>query len=144
MSAIVERTVRRPAASARLVRECTGNTLAATVIELVRLAGGRVSTAAFEPAALILIRAGAIDGDGVTFGCDYDLRVYSRELRRGYTHAVDARQLTSNGDEIWLGPVGLDHDQSQTEHDALALAQTVFGLPREELARRARHLLLAE
>jgi hypothetical protein len=116
--------------------------LAALVVELVRLAGGRLASADFEPVALLLVRAGVLDGDGLTFGSDYDLNIRSRELRRGYVLAVDSGKLLTNSREMWLGHD--DVDLRQTDSEAVVFAREVFGLPREELVRQARRLLLAE
>jgi len=119
--------------------------LAARVLELVCLAGGRVASFAFEPAALLLVRGGILDGDGLTFGSDYDLNVRSRELRRGYVLAVDSGKLLTNSREMWLRRDDADSaDPRDVDSEGCVFAREVFGLPREELARRARRLLLAE
>lgn len=143
MSAVVEqaRHVEAPASAATDRPE----ELAAVVVQLVRLAGGRVRSSAFEPAALLLVREGVLDGSGVTFGCDYDLNIRSRELRRGYVRAVDSGDLMTSIDEIWLSRDQTEMaDQLEADSERAALAREVFALPRAELVRRARHLLLAE
>jgi len=143
MSAVAERAA-RSMLLAEGAEEATEDRLASTLVDLVRLAGGRVPTWAFEPAALVLVRAGALDGKSLTFGCDYDLHVLSRELRRGYIHAVDSGRLTSDGNEVWLGPLSLSSEEAATAQGGTPLARTIFGLSRDELERRARQLLLAE
>jgi hypothetical protein len=116
--------------------------LAALVVDLVHLAGGRVASAAFEPVALLLMRAGVVDGEGVTFGCDYDLNIRSRELRRGFVRAIDCGKLVANSDEMWLGVES--SGRPDADREALLLARELFALPRPELERRARRQLLAE
>jgi hypothetical protein len=112
----------------------------------VHLVGGRIETWAFEPCALVLAREGALDADGVSFGCDYDLNIRSRELRRGYVRAVDTGRLVANGREILLGrrPAAAELPPDDADEDAVAVARSLVELPRDELERRARHLLLAE
>jgi hypothetical protein len=139
VSAVVEaRDVRAPEFEATARPE----ELAALVVELVRLAGGRLASSDFEPVALLLVRAGILDGDGLSFGSDYDLNIRSRELRRGYVLAVDSGKLLTNSREMWLSSD--DVDLRQTDSEAVVFAREVFGLPREELMRQARQLLLAE
>jgi len=119
--------------------------LADLVVEFVRLAGGRVASSAFEPAALLLVRAGVLDGDGLTFGSDYDLNIRSRELRLGYVIAVDSGKLLTNSREMWLGRDCTETaNPLEADSEAAVFAREVFGLPREELVRQARRLLLTE
>jgi hypothetical protein len=119
---------------------------ASLAVRLVHLVGGRIETWAFEPCALVLAREGAFDSDGVSFGCDYDLNIRSRELRRGYVRAVDTGRLVANGREICLGrrPTAAELPSDDAYEEAVAIARSVVDLPRDELERRARHLLLAE
>lgn len=116
---------------------------ATVVLQLVHLAGGRLDARVFEPAALLLTKAGVLDGATITFGCDYELNVLSRELRRGYVHALDAGRLCSNGSEMWLEPAFAD-DAPQVEESAATTTRAILELPQAELERRARRLLLAE
>lgn len=116
--------------------------LAETVVELVRLAGGRVQTWAFEPAALLLVRAGILDGAGLTFGSDYDLKVHSRELCRGFVEAVGRGRLGTTSVEMWLN--GPDAEVRPTDNEREQLARAIFELPRAELEQTARRQLLGE
>jgi hypothetical protein len=119
---------------------------ASLAVRLVYLVGGRIETWAFEPCALVLAREGALDSDGISFGCDYDLNIRSRELRRGYVRAVDTGLLMGNGREIWLGrePTAAELPIDDAGEDAVAIAHSLVELPRDELERRARNLLLSE
>jgi len=141
VSAVIEEV---PVLAPEAVDQADG--FASLVVRLVHLAGGRIETWAFETVALVLVREGALDAAGVSFGCDYDLNIRSRELRRGYVRAVDIGWLIANGREMWLGrePAGTERPADETREEAAAIARSVLELPRAELERCARHLLLAE
>lgn len=122
--------------------EAAAETLGEKVIELVRLAGGRLETWAFEPAALLLVRAGALDGAGLTFGSDYDLHVRSRELRRGFVEALGSGRLAATSSEMWLTQPAPAVEPADDERSQFA--RTIFALPRLELEQTARRQLLGE
>lgn len=141
MSAVIEATL-----PAELEAADEAEAYASLAVRLVYLVGGRIETWAFEPCALVLTREGALDPEGISFGCDYDLNIRSRELRRGYVRAVDTGRLMGNGREIWLGrePAAAELPIDDAGEAAVAIAHSLVELPRDELERRARNLLLSE
>jgi len=144
MAAVLEQPTSTPRRQTTVVVARDPNALADLVLRIVFLAGGRVKSWALEPAALVLVRAGILDGTGLTFGSDYDLSVRSREICRGFTRAVDSFRLSANLSEMWLSDSTAESLAAEIDEEAVERARELVDLPRTELERIGRHLLFAE
>jgi hypothetical protein len=126
-----------------VTERASADTYAGIVATVVELVGAPADPLLINPLALILVREGLIDADGVTFGCDYDLNIRSIELERGYASAVNRGWLTRK-----KRLVSLSVHQGIERVSAGASARQRIGelvaLGRADLEARARRLLLAE
>jgi len=113
------------------------------LIQMLRLADKPLPWRSLAPAAYLLIRAGVISGDDLTFGSDYDLRVRSYELDAGWTHARDANHLsiTPLTEMVSLGEVEYGPTELPDEAGS-AIAERLFALAPAELLREAQRELL--
>lgn len=115
------------------------NVLAALVTRIVDLAGGELYATRLHPAAVILSRAGLVDGTLFEFSKDA-LRSY--EISRGHTRAVDSGAISTS----WARkPIRLIHAlHAPLTERARAQATQLLDLSDQALRAEALRLLAVQ